>query len=178
MPRRLELDFCAPRTRLRYAGWVLLGAGVVALALTYVHYRHVENASQMTEANIRALMLGAPGRQPSAAQGSEVEALRKQLAAANEVVRRLSLPWARLFVDIEGAASEGIALLAIEPDLAKKQVRISGEAKNAPVLAGYIDNLEATASLDHVHISQHEMREDQGAASLRFALLATWSGEQ
>ncbi len=174
MIRRLELDFCAPRPRLRYLGWALLAAGIIASTLSYGYYRHVEDESQIAEAGIRGLMRGTHSGQPPALTSSDTEALRKQLHAASDVMRRLVLPWERLFMDIEAASNESIALLSIEPDPLRRQVRIGGEARSAGVLADYVDRLEATASLDNVHISQHELRDEQGAPSIRFALLASW----
>ena len=70
-----------------------------------------------------------------------------EVAAARETVQRLSLPWGKLFAAIEGAASDQVALLAIEPDTKNGTVKISGDSKEYLAAFERIDALAPPAWL-------------------------------
>jgi len=53
----------------------------------------------------------------------------------------MNVPWDSLFRELEGAADESVALLAIQPDPASRQVRIAGEARRLDAVLNYIERL-------------------------------------
>jgi len=65
----------------------------------------------------------------------------------------------------------------VQPDLPGRQVRIGGEAHDAAALVAYITRLEEKASLSGVLLTEHELRQEQGRAVIRFSLSAVWTAE-
>jgi hypothetical protein len=94
----------------------------------------------------------------------------EEVAAARETVQRLSLPWAKLFAAIEGAASDQVALLAIEPDARSGTVKITGDGKDYLAALTYVLNLSRAEGLSSVELVRHEMK--QGAVG--FTVSAAW----
>jgi len=73
-------------------------------------------------------------------------------------VQRLSLPWDELFIALESAASDRVALAAIEPDTKKGTVTISGDGKDYLAALSYVLNLSKTEGLEHVQLVRHEQK--------------------
>src|SRR5512145_1790787 len=116
---------------LRWAGLLLLAAALGGLGLAIVYY---------VDLNDRAATLEGRLEQVARSEGLPTLAVRtgrpesgdmaEQVSRANEVLHRLTLPWNALFRAVESAAGKDVALLAMEPDLEKQQVKISGEARD------------------------------------------------
>ena len=117
--RRLHLDFRRGRRPTPWVGRVLLAAALVVCADMGASYHALR---QVLQANELRLAKRAPGRPAARVSTAEVAAVR-------ETVQRLALPWDQLFLALEAAASESVALAAIEPDTAKGTVTISGDGK-------------------------------------------------
>lgn len=114
------------------------------------------------------------GARPSA--GTDDAEASREVAHANEVLRRLSLPWELLFRTVESAAGEDVTLLALEPDMEKRLVKISGEAKDFQAVLNYITRLEARPVFGPVHLQSHEVQQQDANRPVRFALQIVWRG--
>jgi hypothetical protein len=99
----------------------------------------------------------------------------EELAAAAETVRRISLSWDGLFAALEAAASDKVALLAIEPDPKTQTVLISGEGKDYAAALAYVAELRRAGALSRVHLVRHEQRRDDPHKSIAFSVAASWS---
>jgi Tfp pilus assembly protein PilN len=97
----------------------------------------------------------------------------EEVAVARETVQRLSLPWERLFGALESAASDQVALLAIEPDPKSGTVMISGDSKDYLAALTYVLNLSRADALSKVQLARHEEKND-GGRSVAFSVSATW----
>jgi hypothetical protein len=102
-------------------------------------------------------------------------ALADEIRDANTVIERMNVPWDSLFRELEGAADESVALLAIQPDPASRQVRIAGEARKLDAVLNYVERLEARDSLSNVFLLGHETR-DAPPRPVAFTLTAQWTG--
>jgi hypothetical protein len=87
----------------------------------------------------------------------------------------MTLPWDRLFRELEVAASREVALLAVQPDVASRQVRISGEAVSFKAMLEYSRRLEQTDMLGEVVLLGHEVRSQDPQRPVTFSLSAGWS---
>jgi len=96
----------------------------------------------------------------------------EELAAARETVQRLSLPWPELFTALESAASEQVALLAIEPDPKSGTVVITGDSKDYLAALTYVLNLSRAETLSRVQLVRHEAKQN----AVGFSVSATWNG--
>jgi Tfp pilus assembly protein PilN len=176
--RSLTLDFIRPAAPI-WPGLLLLALGGTLAVTAYLEY---QTASDRAEAV--ALQLGKlQGRASQPAPGSTLSRqppkdLEADLQQAQQVADFLLLPWNELFAALEAAARGDVALLAIEPDARKNQVRISAEAKDAESLFAYLQRLEKVPQLQGVHLQRHEIREEDKQHPLRFTVAASWKARQ
>ncbi|HUO44301.1 MAG TPA: PilN domain-containing protein [Burkholderiales bacterium] len=168
---RLDADFVRRRPAFGAPGLAILLAGIIGAALTVQQYVSVHHRIDALQRD-----LDAAGRDQSAAGGPDLEQLRARIRLANQIIQKKAVPWDALFRDIEAASSRDVGLLSIEPDVAGRQVKISGEARDAATLARYIETLGRKASLSDVYLTQHELRQEQGSPVLYFDVNATWTG--
>jgi len=167
-----SLDFVRAPSRVGTAGIVLLAGGLAAAAFS-VH-QYMEASAELAA---REQVSSAESRQVTTAAATpvNVEQLRARLLAANQVLEKRTTPWDALFRDIEAVSDKKIGLLSVQPEIAGRVVRITGEAHDAAALAQYITHLEETASLAGVHLTEHETRQDSGRTVIRFGLSAVWA---
>ena len=157
---RLDLDFVARRRASPWVGRVLLAVAATICADMGLQYHDLSKINVSAQKN-----LARAGRPAKAVSAEEV-------AAARETVQRLSLPWTRLFAAIESAASDKVALTAIEPDPKNGTVKITGDSKDYLAALTYVLNLSQADGLAAVQLVRHEQRRD----SVAFTVSATWGG--
>ncbi len=163
---RLALDFSATRRGSPWIGRVLLAlAACVALdaGLSYHSARTTLGENQMRLAK-RTTGPSAPKTTP------------QEVAAVRETVQRLSLPWDELFTALESAASDKVALAAIEPDPRAGTVTISGDGKDYLAALSYVLNLSRTEGLERVQLVRHEQK-NEGNGAVSFAVSAAWGAK-
>ena len=164
--QRIELDFVRRRPASRWAGRVLLAVALGMageMAYTFVQLQGAVRANE-------AVVARAQPRKstPPAAPAEEV-------AAARETVDRLALPWTRLFAALEGAASDQVALLAIEPDTKSGTVTISGDSKDYLAALTYVLNLSRSDALSKVELVRHEVKQNDPQKPVSFSIQAAWN---
>ena len=166
--QRLELDFVRSRRGSRRAGYVLLALAVAVtgdMAFRFAALKtSVENAEQV--------VARSTPRRGSPQVGAD------ELALARDTLSRLALPWTRLFGALEGAASEDVALLAIEPDPKSGTVTISGDSKDYLAALGYVLNLSQADTLSHVQLVRHEVKKNDPQHAVSFQISAAWSASK
>ena len=162
--QRIDLDFAARGRRSPWAGAVLFAVSLAVagdVAWSYVHARR-------TLAQAEVLLARAQPRQAPRAVTPE------ELAAARDTVQRLALPWPGLFGAIESAASEDVALLAIEPDPRDGKVTISGDSKDYLAALTYVLNLSRSEALTRVELVRHEVKQNDPRHPVAFSVSAAW----
>jgi Tfp pilus assembly protein PilN len=167
--QRLDLDFIAAKRASAWVGRVLLALAVgVSFDVTFSCWtanRDVKKfESQLAKLGPRALQAAA---RPASAD---------ELAAARDTVQRLSLPWAKLFAAIESAASDQVALLAIEPDPRAGTVKITGDSKDYLAALTYVLNLSKAEGLSGVQLVRHESKANDPQRTVAFTISASWIG--
>jgi hypothetical protein len=164
--QRIELDFVRRRPASRWAGRVLLAVSLGMageMAYTFVQLQDAVKANEAVVARAQPRKSAAP-----AASAEEV-------AAARETVDRLALPWTRLFAALEGAASDQVALLAIEPDTKSGTVTISGDSKDYLAALTYVLNLSRSDTLSKVELVRHEVKQNDPQKPVSFSIQAAWN---
>jgi hypothetical protein len=162
MMQRLDIDFRGHGRASPWIGRVLLAAAAcVALdaGLSYHSARTTMAEGQARLAKRTPAGAAAPKASP------------QEVAAVRETVQRLALPWDDLFMALESAASEKVALAAIEPDPRSGTVTISGDGKDYLAALSYVLNLSRTEGLERVQLVRHEQKNE----SVSFAVSAAWS---
>lgn len=161
----LDLDF--GRRRPRWPAWLLLAVGLVAAAEVFVGWQGLrEEASALDRRPVR--------RAAPAPRAPVSEAEQRELDAARQVLQALALPWEPLFRSVEAVVDRDTALLALEPDAARRVVRIEGEARNALAAIAFVQRLESAPALEGVHLLSHQVRADVAERPVQFVAAATW----
>lgn len=174
MMQRLSLDLIKSPLPV-WPGALVLGIAIAGALFSYQQYHTVSERNAALQ--IALAQLGAESRkshtanQSSTLSSAELEAEDRR---AREVAASLLLPWHDLFAALESAAHSDVALLAIEPDHKKHQVRITAEAKDFDILIGYLKRLGNAPQLKFVRLLRYEVREDDKQHPLRFSVEASW----
>jgi type IV pilus assembly PilN-like protein len=164
MMHRLNLDFAARARRAPWAGAMLFAVAFAVAgdaAWSYVHARR-------TFVQAETLLARAHPRQASRAVPAE------EVAAARDTVQRLTLPWPGLFGALETAASDDVALLAIEPDPRAGKVTIRGDSKDYLAALAYVLNLSRSPALSGVELVRHEVKQNDPRHAVAFSVSAAW----
>jgi Tfp pilus assembly protein PilN len=153
-------------------GWLVLLLGALLLAGVYAEYADVDAAvtAARSRAGQRQQATSSGTSAASAASAESVQAMK----AVNRVRDQLAAPWGALFVDVEGAAHEDIAMLTLQADPMAHTLRIGGEARNFTALMAYVRRLEASAAMADVRLAGHEVRQQDPRHPVAFTLSATW----
>jgi hypothetical protein len=164
--QRIDLDFASRGRRSPWAGAVLFAVALAVAgdaAWSYVHARR-----QLAQAEV--LLARAQPRHAVRAAAATPE----ELAAARDTVQRLALPWPGLFGALESAASDDVALLAIEPDARAGTVTLSGDSKDYLAALTYVLNLSRSEALSGVELVRHEVKQNDPRHPVAFAVSAAW----
>ena len=161
---RLEIDFCATRRASPWLGRGLLGIALVVCLDAGLSYTSLHSVVKQNETRVAR-------RAPATAKVSAQE-----VAAVRDTVQRIGMPWDELFVALEAAATDQVALASIEPDLAKGTVVISGDSKNYLAALNYVLALDRADALEKVQLVRHEVKANDPRGAVNFAVSAAWSG--
>lgn len=177
MKTPLHLDYQHSQGVVPWRGWVLLVISLGLMAASGFHYGQLSDSAEQWEQ--KADQIERASLRPDRGGGlteRETRDMALEVKHANEVLHRLTLPWEPLFQAVESCASKEVALLAMEPDLEKRVVKISGEAKNLAAMLDYVRRLEAQAVFGSVYLQSHQVQQHDPEKPVRFAVLARWRG--
>ena len=166
--QRLDLDFAGRGRAHRWAGPLLLAIALGVSGDMAWRYVQLQGAVKSAEAQVARTQ---PRKNVQTAGAEEV-------AVAKETVDRLGLPWARLFGALEAAASDQVALLAIEPDAKSGKVLISADGKDYLAALSYVLNLAKTGGLADVQLVRHEVKKNDPQHAVSFQVSAAWSSSR
>lgn len=167
----IQLDFARSRARMNWRGTVLLAAGVIAGALVVTDYRESLNRREALELQLEGLHVVHRSAKPDKA----AERVNDEIRAA---VAELSTPWSQLLEELESASAEtsgSVAVLGIEPDRDKHQIRVLAEARTLPAALAYVERLQKSRALRFPMLENHEVQQKDPQRPVRFQIRADWS---
>jgi Tfp pilus assembly protein PilN len=172
---RLRLDFGRPQPAVTLSGTLhgrlVLAAGVALAVALFVHYQDLAEETDTAETRVKRLARSvAPGRLD---RGSR-EAMAEEIRRVNQAAARLTIPWDSLFKTVETAADKSVALLSLQPNFQKRELKIAGEAEDYGAVLKYIERLEQGGALTGVRLVSHEVVVRPNAMRMRFELSAGW----
>lgn len=172
---RLDLDFAPSARHVQPLGVALLGAGLVALLAGAFVWSQAWSAQAAQAGTLAALDsreadVAARASRPASAAAGELARQRASL----RVARGLQTPWSDLLSALESAPHEHVALLAIEPSLARQLVRLSAEARDPDAMLDYLAALQADARLAQVVLVSHQVQAQAPGKPVRFQMQAAW----
>ena len=168
--KRLQLDFSPHRARLRNTlGGAALMACLLAGFVLLADQRNLDQRiSQYTQQE-----------QPGKRAGSNTRPdplLLSEEKQAREAQHALDMPWNDLLGALEQvqSASFGIHLLSVQPNPARGEVVLGGEADDFATLMDYVKALRAQPQFYDVVLVNQRLTETAGQTRLAFTLLAQW----
>ena len=172
--RALHLDYIAARAVSPLATTLLI-VGLVLASLALLEYRAVRDELLDQESRAGELRKSSKRSAAAAIQGPrDLDAAAQEVRLAQAALQRLALRWDALFVALESARANGVAVLAIEPDPGKNVVKLTAEAKSAEDMLGYVERLQAAEGLADVTLASHQIKPSDPLQPLRFAVVAAW----
>ncbi len=172
----LRLDY-QQSTSFPLGGGVLLAMALSGLLLTGAFYRELRIKTDDWEMKLARNERDKPRQQDSGPVTRPAEDVVLEVKHANEVLHQLGLPWESLFRAVESSGSKDVVLLALEPDMEKRVMKISGEAKNIPAMLGYVTQLGEQDMFASVYLQSHQVQQQSQDKPVRFALLAVLKGQ-
>jgi hypothetical protein len=173
MRNAIALDFAGRRPRVSIVGGLLLGFGVLSAAAVALEYRVIGERRAGLELRVAAL---TRARNP-VADASEAAADSRIAVSAEQAARDLATPWTLLLSELEQASKDvqgQVALLGVEPDHAKHNVRVSAEARTLALAIAYVQRLQTSRSIEYPMLDRHEIRADDAQHPVRFELTGAW----
>jgi Fimbrial assembly protein (PilN) len=165
MMKRLDIDFSGRRRAPAWVGRVVLALAAAVCVDAALTYKSLHDSVGQSEIRVAK-------RAPA---GALAKVSAQEVAAVRETVQRLALPWDELFVALESAATDKVALASIEPDTAKGTVTISGDGKDYLAALSYVSNLSRIEGLERVELVRHERKAADANSPVTFAVSAAWS---
>jgi hypothetical protein len=172
MRQAIQLDFAGGRRRSSLAGGILLALAVIAAAAVLLEYRFTGEHRAGLELRLAALNRAKIAARPAEEVGDPRVAVSAQQAALD-----LATPWTLLLSELEQASKDSrgqVALLGVEPDHAKHNVRVTAEARTLALALAYVQRLQTSHSLEYPMLDRHEIRADDAQHPVRFELTGAW----
>lgn len=173
----IVLDFSPrPRAGIRIGRWVavvLFATGLVACGLWGQRYLELrEDLAEWRDSLQRADRRRAGDAQRPPAENAQ--RMKAELQRANRVIEALSTPWPDLFTAAESAYSDRSILIGIDPDPERREVRLTGEAKDLAAMLDYIKALRASPVLMDAMLASHQINAKDSQRPVRFVVTAHW----
>ena len=172
--RALDLDFRSSGRQANWVGIALLAVGLAGAIAAAGQYSQLADEFAQAEASVRESGITARRQTAAVRPGGDVQKVALEVKRASEVAFALRLPWNDLFKSVEAANTPNVALLSIESDTGKRQVKISGEAKDLESMLDYVRFLGAQPKLANVYLQSHHLQQQDPQHPVRFVLGADW----
>lgn len=178
MPR-LRLKFPDRGQSVPHIDFSILLIGLLVLAGVLLQFRQVTEEVNHWTNRVERLekqqqQKAAPRTRSTPRIKEFSQEIRKEITQANAILDQINLPWETLFDAIEHAATEEIALLSLQPNVASRTLRLSGEAKSMAELLDFVEALERELVFENVHLLNYKVKQDNPHRPIIFLLTAAW----
>jgi len=139
----------------------------------FVEYRDAAQHRAGLELRLAAL---TRAQHPAATKAESLADARAGLSA-QQAALDLATPWTLLLAELEQASKETlgqVAVLGVDPDHAKHNVRVTAEARTLGAALAYVQRLQSSHSLEYPMLDRHEIRADDAQHPVRFELTGAW----
>ena len=164
---RLDFDFHAQPPRPGKLGVTLALAGTAALVWTWTNLqaaRSVEAGLAMQIAAIEQARPHSPAK-PAAPADDAAHAAQARIAA------QLEYSWQPAFGALAAARSSKIALVSLDANQAKLQLKLVAEARHLADAVKFIETLQQQPGIRRAALTQHEVQADDPENPVRFNVL-------
>ena len=175
---KLHLNFAADQRNLTAwnpaLGLALLAVGILAIGLFTSDYR--QQAEQKINALDRQNALRQQTQHLHTGDPVPLE-LATQIDHANTIYALLQTPWENTFAALESAREKvpgTIALLSIKVNSAKKEIILTGEAKDFSALSAFTSALSDIPAFQNVTLSNDKLSSGLPPIVVSFDLRLNW----
>lgn len=173
--RALKLEFAPKRNWYRMLSLLLCIAAVAAAA--YLGHMYFDRSSEVTaiEMELRRIRKVQDKRAVTASMSdAQKERMQSEFDEARQTMMRLRLPWDSLFRALEASVVGHVALLGVEPDPSRQEVKITAEAKDLVSMLEYEIGLRRSPIFRNTHIVSHQLQQQDPQKPVRFVVHAQW----
>ena len=170
----MHLDFLRQHRPPSAWAWLLLLAGLLACG-TVLDWRFttLESRRISAEAALQRAQRELTPSAPAALALSDKQ-MSADWARAAKTAQELAAPWPELFEILEGAADQPLALLSLELDGARRNLVLTGEARNYAALLDFLRYLQSQSLLGAVALHTHQTNQLDHDKPVRFRITARW----
>jgi Tfp pilus assembly protein PilN len=173
---RLNLDFAQPKAATPRAARWLVSVGAAVLLGSALPWIAATNRQGTLEQALKQAQIERGTRSAPVKTVRPVDPKEQQRERAiQSITHGLATPWADLFAALEAAPTQAVALMAIEPTVANRSVRLTGEARDAQAMLGYLAALQHDVRLSQVVLVSHQVQAQAPGTPVRFAIQALWA---
>ena len=166
-PPRLDLDHVAPQRRSLAAGALLWLISLAVAATLVLRYRDLT-----LELDRMQVARAVSGTERSPARAIPAARLDEEARAAETVLRQLALPWSEIVRTVEEAATGDVAVLLLQPDALRRELRLAAEARNQDMMLEFLRRLASVKVLADVHVVRHQVQMEDPERPVNFSILA------
>ena len=173
---RLHLEFATPGVRRpSWSGRALLFIGLALLGYAGLELGELWSARARAVGNLGELLArrspdGGSATKPAKPDPRQAASAR----AARQVASNLTTPWANLLASLGAAPTQAVALLSVEPSVAKRSVRLTAEARDLHEMLLYVGALQRDPRLSSVVLVSHQVQVQAPGTPVRFQVQAEW----
>jgi hypothetical protein len=177
MSNKLELEFVQQQP-FAWSRVSLYGLGIFAVSIfiaSVVWQQYQTRQRVMDELSTRLNQFSRQSHEkklPAVVNESISPEKKLQIQAT---VSALTVPWGALMQQVEMADMKDVTLLSFEPSSKKKQILLTGEAKNLQSILGYVQKLEAQPMLEKVYLQKHNIDLADVSKPVKFTIYAGWN---
>lgn len=169
----LQLDFRAKRPIWSWLGLLLLALALCLVVWVFQQQQKLQLAHDDLDQAISQLAEQNQAQQKPVVKADDT-ATRDGAIQAQWITDQLAFPWEPLFQALEKAQPADVALLSLQPDTKKMQVKLGGEAKDFNAVLTYINHLQASPVFSKIYLIKHEVNESVQQKPIDFTLIAYW----
>ena len=173
--RRMHLDFVSGRLPAGVSGWLLLLFGLLGTVAVVAWERlnlHPLNAAD--EERLRSLQATIEARRAAVPRMDDAQ-LVAEWTRAIAVADELNLPWETLFATLEAQKERPVAILSLDPDAGKRELVLTGEAKNFEEMLAYYRLLQQQGIFSGLALHTHQVNLQDREKPIRFRVTAKWA---
>lgn len=172
---RLQIDYASSARPGTLMQRVWLGLAVAAFAACIALLGQVLNSNTSQTQRLAALKARSAtpvAKAPPKADMSPGEAARAR--AVRQTAQKLVTPWSEMLASLETAPTKSVALIAVEPSVSKRTVRVTAEARSLTDMLDYLAAMQADTRMSDVVLVSHQIQTQTPGTPVRFLVQAGW----
>jgi hypothetical protein len=153
--------------RADYLGFFLLIIGLIVLGFAIYNSMQISRLLAKTNAGIVNIQNQTMSKQADRDGNDDTE----KIEITEKIKKQINYPWEMFFSTLEATHTSNIILMAIQPNIDKKEALISAETANTHLMLDYIRELGKQKSIDHVELLSQEAIADNQQERLSFLIM-------